>query len=159
MITYLTGDATAPVGRGPKVIAHICNDVGVWGAGFVLALSKKWHRPEQQYLAWAAERSRFRLGHVQYVKVQSDPVTHVANMIAQRSVGPDKQGKPPIRYDALEKCLREVNTFAKLNNASLHAPKFGAGLAGGDWSKIEQIVNETITVDCYVYNFDASKQS
>jgi O-acetyl-ADP-ribose deacetylase (regulator of RNase III) len=41
-IFYMTGDATAPVGEGQKLIVHVCNDIGAWGAGFVLALSKRW---------------------------------------------------------------------------------------------------------------------
>ncbi|MEU4572706.1 MULTISPECIES: hypothetical protein [Nonomuraea] len=28
MISYVTGDATHPHGQGPKVISHVCNDVG-----------------------------------------------------------------------------------------------------------------------------------
>lgn len=43
-IHYVTGDATEPIGEGEKIIAHICNDQGGWGAGFVLALSKKMGR-------------------------------------------------------------------------------------------------------------------
>ncbi|WP_253732040.1 hypothetical protein [Listeria monocytogenes] len=41
-ITYLKGDATNPMAKGNKIIAHICNDVGGWGKGFVLAISRKW---------------------------------------------------------------------------------------------------------------------
>lgn len=33
MITYVTGDATKPVGNGRKIIAHVTNDEGGWGAG------------------------------------------------------------------------------------------------------------------------------
>ena len=40
-IRYVTGDATRPEGEGPKIIVHICNDIGAWGRGFVLALSKR----------------------------------------------------------------------------------------------------------------------
>lgn len=46
-ILYIKGDATAPIGSGVKVITHICNDIGGWGKGFVLALSKKWKMPEE----------------------------------------------------------------------------------------------------------------
>lgn len=28
-IRYIQGDATQPVGDGPKVIVHICNDIGL----------------------------------------------------------------------------------------------------------------------------------
>ena len=31
MITYITGDATRPQEVGPKIIAHICNNLGGWG--------------------------------------------------------------------------------------------------------------------------------
>ncbi len=49
MINYVKGDATSPIGDGVKLIVHVCNDIGAWGAGFVLALSKKWITPEKQY--------------------------------------------------------------------------------------------------------------
>ena len=48
-INYVIGDATAPQGEGNKIICHICNDVGGWGAGFVMALSKKWKQPVEEY--------------------------------------------------------------------------------------------------------------
>ena len=48
-IHYRVGDATAPVADGPKIIAHICNDIGAWGRGFVLAISRRWPEPEKAY--------------------------------------------------------------------------------------------------------------
>ncbi|MGH7866045.1 MAG: Appr-1-p processing protein, partial [Candidatus Dormibacteraceae bacterium] len=42
-----TGDAMSPNVPGPKIIAHICNDVGGWGKGFVLAVSQRWPEPER----------------------------------------------------------------------------------------------------------------
>ena len=39
-INYLKGDATEPT-KKPAIICHVCNDIGGWGRGFVLALSKK----------------------------------------------------------------------------------------------------------------------
>ncbi len=50
-IVYTTGDATAPKGDGPKIIPHVCNDIGGWGSGFVLALSARWAAPEAAYRA------------------------------------------------------------------------------------------------------------
>lgn len=35
-IHYVKGDATCPMTPGTKIIAHICNDRGGWGKGFVL---------------------------------------------------------------------------------------------------------------------------
>ncbi|MBV9509840.1 MAG: Appr-1-p processing protein, partial [Caulobacteraceae bacterium] len=55
-ITYLKGDATQPTGKGNKIIAHICNDLGGWGKGFVLALSKRWPQPEAAFRQWYRDR-------------------------------------------------------------------------------------------------------
>lgn len=43
-IQYLKGDATNPQVEGNKIITHICNDIGGWGKGFVLAISKRWKK-------------------------------------------------------------------------------------------------------------------
>src|SRR5205807_251529 len=106
-INYIKGDATAPQGEGPKVICHICNDVGGWGKGFVVAISRRWKQPEQQYRAWYAGRQNndFALGAVQLVQVA--PELWVGNMVAQRGLGPGREG-PPIRYDAVAECLQKV---------------------------------------------------
>ena len=45
-ITYIRGDATAPSAKGIKLIAHVCNDIGGWGKGFVVAVSRRWPEPE-----------------------------------------------------------------------------------------------------------------
>lgn len=70
-IRYVVGDATSPLGPGPKVIVHVCNDAGKWGKGFVLAVSKKWPKAEATYRAWYRQEgdSPFELGQVQYVEV------------------------------------------------------------------------------------------
>src|SRR5262245_33848725 len=103
-ITYAEGDATAPQGAGPKIIAHVCNDVGGWGARFVLAISRRWQQPEQQYRAWYAgrESNDFDVGVVQFVGVEHE--LWVANMVAQTELRLKISG-PPIRYEALAVCL------------------------------------------------------
>jgi hypothetical protein len=74
VIRYVTGDATRLIGVGPRVIVHVCNDVGKWGAGFVLALSRRWREPEAAYRAWYRSRKGtveppLELGSVQFVDV------------------------------------------------------------------------------------------
>ena len=147
-INYIKGDATNPVGDGKKIICHICNNYGAWGAGFVLALSKKWSYPEEYYKAM----KNYVLGNVVVLQVEND--IYVANMIAQHGIKPDANGKPPIRYDALKASLSKVNKIAVEMNATVHMPKIGAGLAGGDWNTIERIILDTLMVDTTVYLFD-----
>lgn len=145
-INYLIGDATSPVGDGKKIIVHVCNDIGAWGAGFVLAISKKWSYPEQFYRA----RQHYILGHADVLQVEED--IYVANMIAQHNVRPDSKGVPPIRYGAVRSALAQVNDIAYKMGATLHMPRIGCGLAGGKWEEIEAIVQDVMSVDVYVYD-------
>src|SRR5215207_1910949 len=103
-IAYVIGDATTPVGNGPKIICHVCNDIGAWGAGFVLAISRRWPQPEAAFRDWFAGKAEndFALGAVQLVAVGPD--LWVANMIGQRGIRKSKSG-PPIRYEAVEASL------------------------------------------------------
>lgn len=67
-IEYLRGDATAALGSGSRILVHVCNDVGKWGKGFVLAISRRWNLPELQFKAWFRGETGqpFALGEVQF---------------------------------------------------------------------------------------------
>lgn len=137
-IQYVLGDATCPFGTGPRVIAHIVNTVGGWGRGFVLSLSDRWHAPEEAYRNWARGPSPdFRLGAVQFVEVE--PNLWVANIVGQEGIY-SNNGVAPIRYEALREGLQQVYAFALGKGAAVHAPRLGAGLAGGRWDKIEPML-------------------
>jgi O-acetyl-ADP-ribose deacetylase (regulator of RNase III) len=146
-LEVLDGDATAPQGDGVKIIMHVCNDIGGWGSGFVLALSEHWTTPESEYRSWSRTGSthagvKFSLGGVQFVQVEED--LFIANMIGQKGIR-RSGGLPPIRYPALKKCLKRVSEFAVAHGASVHCPfKMGADRAGGDWDRIVGEVNELI---------------
>lgn len=69
-IQYVKGDATQPIAEENKIICHICNDIGGWGRGFVLAISKKWKTPEIEYREWHKKGDNFLLGEIQLVAVE-----------------------------------------------------------------------------------------
>jgi O-acetyl-ADP-ribose deacetylase (regulator of RNase III) len=142
-ITYVIGDATGPQAAGPKIIVHVCNDVGGWGRGFVVALSRRWPEPEQRYRAWhRGETSQpFALGQVQFVQVASD--IWVANLIGQRDIR-TCAGVPPIRYDALRQGLRTVSSETQRLSATVHMPRIGCGLAGGRWEEVGVIIEQEL---------------
>lgn len=72
MIKYIKGDATNPRVEGNKIITHICNDMGGWGKGFVMAVSKRWKMPEEEYRRWYKQGENFELGEIQLVQVEKD---------------------------------------------------------------------------------------
>lgn len=143
-IEYKIGDATQPEAAGQKLIVHVCNDVGGWGRGFVLAISRRWLEPEKRYRAWhdGEEKQPFALGEVQFVEVKPD-IT-IANMIGQHGLGV-KDGIPPIRYEAIRAGLRRVAEVAAQKSASVHMPRIGCGLAGGRWEEIEPIIQQEVS--------------
>lgn len=214
MIRYVEGSATEPSRQGNKIVAHVCNDVGRWGRGFVVSVSQKWPKAEASYRQWFKERSDdwppAELGSVVFVPVEKEslpatccmnvgepgkakscdakatkwyrhnsdvcsfcddhphvcgtPVTEadvgqtwVANMIAQHDVV-TLNGTPPIRYDALRNCLSELRGMAVDCRASIHMPRIGCGLAGGEWSRVEQLIEQELhDIDVTVYDFPESK--
>lgn len=156
-INYLRGDATQPQAKGVKIIAHVCNDLGGWGKGFVLAVSKRWPEPEERYRDWHRHRSEndFALGAAQFVQVEE--YIWVANMIGQRGMKSGSKG-PPIRYEAIAVCLSRVAAKAIELSASVHMPRIGCGLAGGKWERIEPLIQSTLCdaeIPVSVYDFDA----
>jgi O-acetyl-ADP-ribose deacetylase (regulator of RNase III) len=159
MINYKEGDATVIKEKGVKIIVHVCNDMGAWGAGFVLALSAKWKQPEAEYKRIPARRRK--LGFVQFIPVGDN--TYVANMIGQHMCSPNQFGVPPIRYSAVQTCLKKVADFARsMNNGetpvSIHMPEIGCGLAGGQWSIMEKVVEAAIgDVPATVYKYMPKK--
>lgn len=169
-IHYVTGDAAHPQGSGPRVIAHIVNDEGRWGSGFVLALSKRDPVPEEAYRYWALTgvyddpdfgTHPFALGHTQFIAIGSHAdLTFVANMIAQRGVRSSPSAPRAVRYGALINCLNQVARFCLMHHpahpkASVHMPRIGCGLGGGTWEHVEPIINDTLIeqgIDVTVYD-------
>lgn len=159
-IHYVTGDATDPIGDGHKIIAHVTNNQGGWGSGFVLAISHRWSMPEDAYRQWARNselnrmRKPFELGQVQMVGVRAD--IDVANMVAQHKFA-TPQNPVALRYGALEDCLNQVRDYAQRLNASVHMPRIGCGLAGGDWNLVSDIIDWTLVqngIEVYVYDLE-----
>lgn len=156
-IKYLKGDATSPQASGVKIIAHICNDIGGWGKGFVLAISKRWAEPEKAYREWHRNRAKndFSLGAIQIVQVE--PYIYVANMVGQRGTKTGRSTGVPVRYEAIEVCLEKLTEEAKSLEATVHMPRIGCGLSGGKWEKVEPLILKTLSendIEVYIYDFD-----
>lgn len=139
-VNYIKGDIFDSNIGGRKILVHVVNDLGIMGAGIALAIRNKWPIVYDKYKKWATgyiTSVPFQLGEVQFVNVERNLV--VANMVGQQGIG-YKSGKPPVKYDAINSCLKKVAEIAKKYNSVVIGPKFGAGLAHGDWNTIEQLI-------------------
>lgn len=141
-IEVVKGDATQLRGEGRRILAHVVNDkAALWGAGFGLAVRKKWPHVQTAFRDWAASgRDNLRLGNV--FKSAVDQHITAFQMICQHGYGPSP--KPRIRYSALRSCLEQLAQFAAEESATVHMPRVGAGQAGGAWGLIGQLIDETL---------------
>jgi len=154
VIQYTIGDLFQHLPEDQRiVIPHVCNNIGGWGSGFVVAVSRMWPpgedvsaSPELQYRRWPdSSRSLtggttppFALGSVQFASTGNPNIT-VANMIAQNGVVHANNPKP-LKYAALVSCMERISY---VNNGELiYAPRFGSALAGGTWGFIEELIEE-----------------
>jgi len=89
-----------------------------------------------------------RIGGYSLPKPDDIILVTVVNSYTQYSPGSPLPGQTiPLDYDALTLCMRKINfTF---NGKHVGIPKIGAGLAGGDWDRIEKIIKEELK-DCDV---------
>lgn len=153
-LTITAGDATRPHST-PAIIAHVCNDQGGWGAGFTGMLSRRWDLPEANYRAQVFESLPYMLGTTMIIPVEDD--IQVANMIAQRGYR-SPTNRVPLDYAALSRCLSHVATVARQTGSTVHMPRIGCGLGGGNWSVVRDRINIFLTshdIDVTIYDLPA----
>lgn len=142
----------------PLVVAHVCNNIGAWGAGFTRSINDDiGPRPEMMYRVWAERCLRsgsdtthtsgeftpltFGLGQVQIVRVNA--VVFVANMVAQNGLR-SATNPVPLQYAELETCLWVLGFLTGLlageDGVTVQMPRIGCGLAGGEWARVEPLI-------------------
>lgn len=138
-VTTVKGSALETDKSKKTVIAHVVNDQGAWGAGFVLAISSKWKEPEEKYKMLCAKIDRTVLpGTVQFVNVEEN-IT-VCNMFAMKGLA-SKTNPVPLCMNSLLTCLKTLRMKTERDNVEIiQMPKIGAGLARGHWPSIYKLV-------------------
>jgi len=152
-IEYVTGDALDARGAGKRVIVHVVNDrTANWGGGFARALRDRYPDAQSDFRDWVrADRTRLRLGAVRSVWVE--PTLKVVTLVAQKGYGSSE--KPRIRYDALRTALGTLSEDLAGERATVHMPRIGAGMAGGDWDVIAELIQDELVdrgLDVIVYS-------
>ena len=144
MINYVQGDLFT---TNCDIIAHGCNCVGGFGAGVARTMANKY--PESRDKFMEKHRTvKWNLGDVQFVKTNGKII---ANCATQFYYGGKQKGHVYADYGAIEECMKKLLQYSLDNNLSVAIPKIGAGLAGGNWSMIEKIIesvfiNKEITI-------------
>ncbi len=159
LLGYRRGDASEPVGTGPKLLLQLVNDQAqIWGGGFARQIRRKWPQAQANFREWTLVRNNLKLGNVHAFDVKSDLT--LVSLVAQHGFGKASRG-PRVRYAALFSALERVAELAITKSASVHLPRIGTGEAGGSWFTIEGIIRETLIgrdISVTIYDLGTPRQ-
>jgi len=121
------------------VIVHGCNGFHEMGAGIAKPIKQLF--PE----AYEADKQtsyggKEKLGTISTAKIErGDVMFHVVNAYTQHHY---RGHGRKVSYEAIRSCFEEI--AVRFPRSKIGYPFIGAGLGGGDWVKIESIINEAL---------------
>jgi len=126
------------------VITHGCNCMCKMGAGIAPQMARAFGCNGYPLEELSTEGDMDKLGRIdwKYYPISPNKSVAVVNSYTQYSPAPWLK---PLDYEALTLCMRKINHAFKGKHVGL--PQIGAGLAGGDWERIKQII-QTELKDC-----------
>lgn len=151
MITYIKGDLFTTT---DKYIAHGVNCGGVMGAGVALLIKQKYPEVFKDYQEYCdLADPYYLLGRVRKSPTNDGKI--ILNCFTQLHYG--KKDKRFVSYDAIDNCMRNIY----LNGIdSVSMPMIGAGLGGGEWSIIEQIIDHNLrNANVKIYQYEVEKNA
>lgn len=134
-------------------VPHVCNNIDLFGAGFAAQVSEQFPSVKADYHMLGKNFLKNNFGYCQILKVFEDPKFRhklfFVNMIAQNGIR-NHNNPRPLHYPALVKSMNQLQQFIinntgfanKTENVEIHAPKFGSGLAGGNWRFIHDLIED-----------------
>jgi hypothetical protein len=147
-------------------VPHVCNNIDMFGAGFAGQVAVKYPNVKMDYHLLGKNFLRTNMGHSQIIKVYEDNKfkhkLYFVNMIAQNGIR-SKDNNRPINYLALVKSMSMLSQYIhhntgfanKTERIEIHAPKFGSGLAGGNWNFISDLIEDVWKpYNVYIYNYN-----
>lgn len=142
------------------LIPHVCNNTNAFGAGFAGAVAQRYPIVKDNYHLLGPSFLKKNLGYTQFIKIPNNLKNNSSiifcNMIAQNGLV-SQNNKRPLNYLALCRCMVNVSKYIQENNKDnkiqIHAPKFGSGLAGGNWGFISYLIDDIWgNNDVFVYD-------
>jgi O-acetyl-ADP-ribose deacetylase (regulator of RNase III) len=121
------------------IIAHGVNCRGAFGSGVAGQIARLFPLAKEEYVRKFKSKEKWKLGDVQFVRVNEKLI--IANCATQYNYGTDKVH---VDYDAVASIFNKIIDYAEPTGLSIAVPKIGCGLAGGDWSCVSNIIQQTL---------------
>lgn len=140
-ITTRIGNLLTSVHEGHMV--HGANAQGVMGSGYAKSLKEMYPLAYQDYRD-IYEDDGLELG-------TAYPYMPSTKLVIWNAITQEYYGQPGrnCSYDAIETCFADINAAVlSLDEVvkEIHIPLLGAGLGGGNWEIIREIIEQTCTV-------------
>lgn len=145
---YVKGDLFKHIPENKRIfIVHVVNNLGEMGSGFAYHLVKHFPEAKKKYVQDITNIKKCDadpLG-VNSIYWHNGLYLAIVHMIAQHSH--IRHGEEhPLRYHALVKCMDRVANLCLIKpDTEIYCPKFGSGLARGNWEVIEKLIKEIWT--------------
>jgi hypothetical protein len=135
------------------IVPHVCNNIDLFGAGFASDVATNYPIVKENYHLLGKNFLKANLGYSQFVQVSENKTykhkLYIVNMIAQNGIKSHNNTRP-LNYFALAKSMSKISQHITMNTGFLnktekveiHCPKFGSGLAGGDWDFITDLIED-----------------
>lgn len=160
---------TATHNGATVIVPHVCNNIDTFGAGFAAQVAKYFPIVKENYHLLGKNFLKNNLGHSQFIDVyENKQYKHkliFVNMISQNGIRSNTNPRP-LNYAALCKAMVSVSSYIRMNTewlqknqyVEIHAPKFGSGLAGGNWNFISDIIDDVWSkFFVTIYNYPPKK--
>jgi len=148
-------------------VPHVCNNIDLFGAGFAAQVADRYPIVKENYHLLGKNFLKTNFGYSQIVKAyENEKFKHklfFVNMIAQNGIK-STNNERPLNYLALVKSMNHLSKFIHTNTGfmnnsekiEIHCPKFGSGLAGGNWNFIADLIEDIWgSFFVTVYNYPA----
>lgn len=127
------------------IIVHGCNAQGVMGGGIAWQIRNQYPQAYEEYVGVHKAEGGLRLGDVIFTTIDQAAGLFIANAITQKYYG--TSGKKYVSYKAVFEAMKTVAEFSEDIGIPVHYPLIGAGLAGGDWSIIQPVIDAAFKQD------------
>lgn len=168
IVKYVKGDLLE---AKEPFIAHGVNCLGAMGAGVAHAIAKKWPSSELKYREWCWKVGKDKLLGTSLATHEADSRKVLFHIFTQTDVSRTER---VLDYGALARGFSELNNTlkvmrefdehmekeatgedVKIPTPNVAIPRIGAGLGGGAWPIIEEIINGcTPDINIIVYEIE-----
>lgn len=126
------------------VIIHGCNCFCTMGAGIAKNIKKQFPEAYQKDLK-TAKGEKSKLGEISWVKTMNESLIVVNGYTQFNWKGNGRK----VDYEAIRQVFKKVKE--NFTGLKIGYPAIGAGLAGGDWEIISEIIEEELKGEDYTF--------